>query len=110
MHKARAGIQSVEVGVALLDALARAELPLTADDVDTMLAQVRERGMARAMDSLLPAMAGFCAPVFDSDGHMVLGIVALGSLAGFDPDRDGPVANALRSAAARLSTDPGHAA
>jgi hypothetical protein len=42
--------------------------------------------MARAVNTLLPGVAGFCAPVFDADGHLVLGMVALGSLATFDPD------------------------
>ena len=67
-------------------------------------------GIARAVDSLLPAMAGFCAPVFDFDRHMVLGIVALGSIAGFDTDWDGAVARALRTAAAQLSSDLGYKA
>ena len=39
---------------------------------------------------------------------MVLGIVALGSTAGFDARWDGVVATALRDAAQRLSSDLGH--
>lgn len=86
----------------------RNDVPLTQQAVDAMLAEVRARGMARAIDSLLPALAGFCAPVFDCDGHMVLGIVTLGSIAHFDASWDGTVARALHDAANRLSADLGH--
>jgi DNA-binding IclR family transcriptional regulator len=93
-------------------ALARREshtdVPLTAQAVDDMLADVRARGMARAVDSMLPAMAGFCAPVFDCDGHLVLGLVALGSIAHFNADWNGRVAQVLHDAATRLSADLGH--
>lgn len=89
-------------------AVARTDVPQTHAGIDSMLAEVRARGIARAVDSLLPAMAGFCAPVFDCDGHMVVGIVALGSIARFDTDWDGGVAQALRVAARRLSADLGY--
>ncbi len=51
---------------------------------------------------------GFCAPVFDADGHMVLGMVTLGSVASFDPEWNGAVARPLRAAAAQLSSDLGY--
>ena len=40
---------------------------------------------------------------------LALGMVALGSLANFDPAWDGPVASALARAAAQLSSDLGYA-
>jgi len=82
--------------------------PTTPEGVQQMLAEVRTQGLARAEDSLLPAVAGFCAPVFDFTGHMVLGIISLGAMAQFDSQWDSPVAQALRSAARRLSADLGH--
>lgn len=94
--------------LALAGEVSRADVPRTQQGIDDMLAEVRARGLARAIDSLLPALAGFCAPVFDCDGHMVLGIVAVGSIAHFDVDWDGSVARALRDAATRLSADLGH--
>ncbi|MEO7939483.1 MAG: IclR family transcriptional regulator [Burkholderiaceae bacterium] len=94
--------------LALARAEARPDVPQTQGEVDAMLAEVHTRGLARAIDSLLPAMAAFCAPVFDCDGHLVLGIAALGSIAGFDTAWDGSVACALRAAAKRLSADLGH--
>lgn len=86
----------------------RTDVPSSQQGIDAMLAEVRARGLARAVDSLLPALAGFCAPVFDCDGHMVLGIVTMGSVAHFDADWDGSVARVLREAALRLSADLGH--
>ncbi|MEO8542618.1 MAG: IclR family transcriptional regulator [Burkholderiaceae bacterium] len=86
----------------------RANTPTTPEAVQQMLTEVHVHGLARAVDSLLPAVAGFCAPVFDFDGHMVLGIVAMGAMAQFDSDWDSAVARALRVAARRLSADLGH--
>ena len=90
--------------------LARQDLPATLAEVSGLLADVRSRGMARAVNTLLPGVAGFCAPVFDADGHLALGMVALGSLATFDPAWDGAVATPLKAAAARLSGDLGFVA
>ena len=90
--------------------LAHRDVPDTLAAVNTLLADVRSRGMARAVNTLLPGVAGFCAPVFDADGHLVLGMVALGSLATFDPAWDGAVATPLQAAAARLSGELGFVA
>ena len=90
--------------------LAREDVPRTLAEVNAVLADVRSRGMARAVNTLLPGVAGFCAPVFDADGHLVLGMVALGSLATFDPAWDGAVATPLQAAAAQLSGELGFVA
>jgi hypothetical protein len=45
--------------------------------------------------------------VFDSDGHIALGIVALGSMATFDSSWNGAVDGPLRAAATQLSSDLG---
>ena len=87
-----------------------AHAPTTPEEVQQMLAEVRVQGLAQAQDSLLPAVAGFCAPVFDFTGHMVLGLISLGAMAQFDSHRDSPVAQSLRHAARRLSTDLGYQA
>ena len=79
----------------------------TAQPVAALLAEVRTRGVARVVDTLLPGIVGFCAPVFDADGHMALGIVTLGSIATFDPEWGGAVERPLRSAALQLSQDLG---
>ena len=87
--------------------LQRTDLPRTQAEVNTLLAEVRTRGVARVVDTLLPGIVGFCAPVFDADGHMALGIVTLGSIATFDPEWGGAVERPLRSAALQLSQDLG---
>jgi DNA-binding IclR family transcriptional regulator len=87
--------------------LARKDVPATMAELNALLEDVRRHGMARAINTLLPGVAGFCAPVFDADGHLALGIVALGSLATFDPDWDGAVARPLATAARQLSGNLG---
>ncbi|QNP50086.1 IclR family transcriptional regulator [Diaphorobacter aerolatus] len=85
----------------------RADMPLTPKAVDAMFGEVREHGCARVVNTLLPGIAAFCAPVFDSDGHLVLGMLTLGSVATFDVEWDGAIATPLRAAAAQLSSDLG---
>ncbi len=84
------------------------DVPATMAQVQRMLAETRARGLGRVVDSLLPGVAGFCAPVFDADGHLALGIVTLGPTSGFDSTWEGAVATLLREAAQRLSSDLGH--
>ncbi len=84
------------------------DVPTTMAQVQRLLAQTREQGLGRVVDSLLPGVAGFCAPVFDADGHLALGIVTLGPTSGFDCAWEGAVATTLRAAAARLSDDLGY--
>ena len=85
----------------------RADLPQTLAAVDTLYAEIRNHGCARVVDTLLPGICAFCAPVFDADGRVVLGITTLGSIASFDPAWDGPIDTPLRAAAAKLSADLG---
>lgn len=87
--------------------LGRKDLPTSMAEATALLDEVRQRGLARAVNTLLPGVAGFCAPVFDADGHLALGMVALGSLATFDPAWDGAVARPLAAAARQLSSDLG---
>jgi len=93
--------------LARMHKLARKDVPKTMAEVTALLEEVRRRGLARVVDTLLPGVAGFCAPVFDADGHLVLGMVAMGSMANFDPAWDGAVARPLAAAARQLSADLG---
>ena len=90
--------------------LNRADLPASMAKVQIMFDDVRQHGVARVVGTLLPGVGGFCAPVFDASGHMVLGMVALGSLATFDTDWCGAVAAPLKAAARQLSSDLGYIA
>lgn len=86
----------------------RADVPASLAEARAMLDEVRQRGAARVVDTLLPGIVGFCAPVFDSDGHIALGMVALGPTGTFDPEWDGAVERPLRAAACQLSSDLGY--
>jgi len=88
----------------------RADVPASMAEVRSALDDVRRRGGARVVDTLLPGIVGFCLPVFDSDGHMALGMVALGPAGSFDAEWDGAVERPLREAAAQLSADLGYRA
>lgn len=95
--------------LARMQKLAREDVPKTMAEVTATLDEVRRRGMARVVDTLLPGVAGFCAPVFDADGHLALGVVSMGSVATFDTAWDGAVARPLAAAARQLSSDLGFA-
>lgn len=86
----------------------RSDLPSTLPAVRTLLEDVRSKGAARVVDTLLPGVTGFCAPVFDADAHIALGLVTLGSGSVFDARWNGAVHTALVRTAAELSSDLGY--
>ena len=83
------------------------DLPRSPQAVQAMLDDARQHGMARVVNSLLPGVGGFCAPVFDAQGHIALGLVVLGSVTTLDTDWQGKPACALLAAARQLSADLG---
>lgn len=85
------------------------DVPKTLQDVQTMLQETRQQGLGRVVHSLLPGVGGFCAPVFDAQGRLALGLVVLGSVATLDTDWAGAPARALLCCARQLSADLGHA-
>lgn len=97
----------IEDELALARKLGRSDLPSTPTQLQAMVKETRQQGLGRVVNVLLPGISGFCAPVFDADGHMVLGVVALGSSATLDTAWDGPVAQQLRQFAQQLSADLG---
>jgi DNA-binding IclR family transcriptional regulator len=97
----------IEAELALARKLGRSDLPSTAAQVQAMNTETRAQGLGRVVNVLLPGISGFCAPVFDADGHLALGVVSLGSTATLDTDWAGPVAQALREFSAQLSADLG---
>jgi DNA-binding IclR family transcriptional regulator len=72
-------------------------------DFEARLAEVRERGIARAVDLSMPGVSAMAAPVFDGGRAMVLSITAIGATASFDARWEGSVASALRRVAGDLS-------
>jgi DNA-binding IclR family transcriptional regulator len=97
----------IEEELALARKLGRSDLPSTVAQVQAMNTETRAQGLGRVVNVLLPGISGFCAPVFDADGHLALGVVSLGSTATLDTDWAGPVAQALREFSAQLSADLG---
>lgn len=97
----------IEEELALARKVGRSDLPSTPAQLQAMVKETRQQGLGRVVNVLLPGISGFCAPVFDADGHLVLGVVALGSSATLDTAWDGPIAQSLRQFARQLSADLG---
>lgn len=93
--------------IAQAEKMPRTDVPTSEAAVQALVQEVRARGAARVVDTLLPSIVAFCAPVFDASGHLVLGITTLGASATLDPDWGGAIDVPLRAAAARLSHDLG---
>src|SRR5690606_24246612 len=60
--------------------------------------EVRKRGLARALGQPIPGINAFCAPVFDANGHIAVGILIMGAAPGFDSDWDGDMAGSCWTA------------
>lgn len=82
----------------------------TMADIEPLLAGVREHGAARIEGMLLPTIHAFCTPVFDSNGDLALGLIALGHEGAFDTRWGGEIDAALRACAAELSYQLGYSA
>lgn len=88
--------------------LPQVDVPQTLQDAQAVLEETRRHGLARVVHSLLPGVGGFCAPVFDAQSRLALGLVVLGSVATLDTDWHGAPATALLRCARQLSADLGH--
>ena len=86
----------------------RRDVPTDERQLQAMVQETRQQGLGRVKNVLLPGIAGFCAPVFDADGHLALGVVSLGSSADFNVDWNGPLALALLRMSRQLSADLGY--
>nr|WKF58099.1 Transcriptional regulator KdgR [Paraburkholderia busanensis] len=84
--------------------------PRTREEVERVLAQVRQHQAARVEGMLLPTIHAFCMPVFDSTGDLALGLVALGHEGVFDIRWGGEIDTALRDCAHKLSYELGYSA
>ena len=84
------------------------DVPQTTQAVQAVLEETRRHGLARVVHSLVPGVGGFCAPVYDAQSRLALGLVVLGSVATLDTQWDGAPATALLHCARQLSADLGH--
>ena len=72
------------------------------------MSETRRHGLSRSLSQLIPGIDAFCAPVFDSAGNIVLGLLAMGPSVTFDSAWDGKVASALRHCADEVSRKLGY--
>lgn len=86
------------------------DVPRSMKEVQAMLDDTRQRGMARVVHSLVAGVGGFSAPVFDAQGRLALALVILGSVATLDTRWEAAPALALQACAHRLSADLGYRA
>ena len=77
--------------------------PVSRQALEVLLAETRKHGLSRTRGQPIPGIDALCAPVFDAEGHIVLGILAMGPTATFDSNWDGAVATALKRCAAEVS-------
>jgi DNA-binding IclR family transcriptional regulator len=82
--------------------------PLTQAEFDVLVSETRRHGLSRSLSQPIPGIDAFCAPVFDSAGNIVLGLLAMGPSATFDSAWDGKVATALRLCANEVSRKLGY--
>jgi DNA-binding IclR family transcriptional regulator len=84
--------------------------PRTREELERVLADVRQHEAARVEGMLLPTIHAFCMPVFDSTGDLALGLVALGHEGAFDIRWGGEIDTPLRECAQKLSYELGYSA
>ncbi|MFO1314429.1 MAG: IclR family transcriptional regulator [Burkholderiales bacterium] len=73
------------------------------EEIEALLADVRRRGLARAVGEPIPGINALSAPVFDHTGALALAVTAIGPAGSFDPAWDGALARDVRSCAAEVS-------
>lgn len=78
-----------------------------AADFEHDVQQVRQSGLAHAVDSALPGISALAAPVFDAAGLMVLSLTVIGPGAMLDTQSDRPAALALLQVARELTAQLG---
>jgi len=84
--------------------------PLTQSALARELAEIRKHGISRTRGHPIPGIDALCAPVFDSSGHIVLGILVMGPSATFDSNWNGTIAKPLLRCAAEVSRRIGQGA
>lgn len=76
------------------------------DQFQQDLAEIRNQRFSLLLGVPTPSVSAFSAPVFDSEGRMILALSVFGATASFDERRIAEVTSELRAAADELSTQP----
>jgi DNA-binding IclR family transcriptional regulator len=93
----------IESGIGRASVGYEAERQMTRNQIDKAVAEVREKGLARAVEKPIPGVNAFSAPVFDHTGSIALAVTAIGPSHMFDANWDGPIADEVRKCAANIS-------
>jgi DNA-binding IclR family transcriptional regulator len=99
----------IESGLGRASVGDEAERQMTRNQIDEAVAEIREKGLARAVERPIPGVNAFSAPVFDHTGSIALVITAIGPSHTFDADWDGAIAEEVRKCAATVSMRLGFA-
>ncbi|SAI69672.1 transcriptional regulator [Bordetella ansorpii] len=97
-----------EGDAAVIATLAGARKTGPVEHLDTLLADVRVHGMARALGNPLPGVDALSVPVFDHTGAIVLALTALGPNGLFDTAWNGAIARPLQACAQEISRKLGY--
>lgn len=76
--------------------------------LDSTLADIRKRGLARVLGEPIPGINAICAPVFEQSGSITLGITAIGPAGSFDANWNGLIAQKLEACAIAASERLGY--
>ena len=71
------------------------------------LQAIRSAGYSHVVDAAVPGVSGLAAPVFDSQGSLLLALTAIGATASFDTGPRGTAVQTLRRCAAELTAQLG---
>lgn len=78
------------------------------EDVERMLEEVRDQGLARISGELLAGVGAMAAPIFDHEGRLAASMGVVGRQAALDITWDGVVAAALHQTTAQVSRQLGY--
>jgi DNA-binding IclR family transcriptional regulator len=81
----------------------RRQLLDASDPIGSLRREVHAAHCAVVRDTYLPGISAVAAPVYDYAGRVCAVLTALGASGGFDPDADGPIAQAVRREAQAAS-------
>jgi DNA-binding IclR family transcriptional regulator len=76
---------------------------MSREQIEAALAEVRKRGMARAVGRPIPGVNAFSVPVFDQSGSVALVITSIGPEGTFNAEWESPIATKLLECAAKVS-------
>ena len=100
----------IEREIAEWNAANAAKDALSTDNVEPIRAEVRKRGIARAVGTYNPVLASLAAPIFDREGALQLSLTVTGVKGSFDTSAKGPVVRKLLDAAQTVSRKLGYKA